>query len=571
MPMPQWKLRDVVPVSDSLASLSIPSLIKTLLAGRGFNLSEQVVKFLSPDYNRDLHDPFLFVQMEKVVLRINSAYEKKQKIAIYGDYDADGVTSSAIITHTLKDLGIESIVYIPDKKNEGYGLNYKAIENLHSQNISLIITVDCGITAIEEVKLAKELGIDVIITDHHHVPDIVPDAFAIINPHQEGSGYPFVDLAGVGVAFKLAQAIYERLMPDKKDQTKWMLDLVAIGTVADCVPLLEENRVMVKYGLIVLAKTRRIGLRELFTVGRLLIDENNIPDARKVAFHIAPRINAAGRIDHANLAYNLIMETDAVRGRDFALELEAQNGQRQKITEQIAMEVRILAQNSFKDKKFIFAAGEHFSIGVVGLVAGKIAQEYNKPVAIFQKNETESKGSFRSIPQINIIETIESCKRLVLRYGGHSQAAGVSVSNEKLEAFYEAMNERIEKALEGKELIPEITIEAEISDQDVDFSLLEYLEKLQPFGERNPEPIFLMRKLVIQEIKMVGNGNKHLKMLLRPSSGAPKIFNAIAFNSGEKGANFSEGDIIDIACVLKRDEWNGNNRIQFIIEDMRPS
>ncbi|KKT88524.1 MAG: Single-stranded-DNA-specific exonuclease RecJ, partial [Candidatus Moranbacteria bacterium GW2011_GWC2_45_10] len=454
-----WKIKENKKI-DIPFDLNLPEVLVRLLAGRGVEGSEAVREFLEPDYEKGVHDPFLFSDMGKVVERIAQARDNKERVVIFGDYDADGITSSVILKETLETLGIAVAVYIPDKRSEGYGMNLGAIEKLAEEETKLIITVDCGITGIEEVERARELGIDVIITDHHHVPEELPKALAVINPRTGNSGYPFLELAGVGVAFKVAQAIFEKLLPQKKEQVKWFLDLVAIGTVADCVPLVGENRIFVKYGLLVLSKTKRNGLLQLFSVARLNIDENNVPSTRNIGFHIAPRINAAGRINHANLAYDLLVEGDIAKARVFALELEENNSHRQKITETATNEVKVLAENSFKDKKLIFAVGENFPIGVVGLVAGKIAQQFNKPTAVLQKGETESKGSFRSIPQVNIIEAIERCKELLLKFGGHSQAAGISIENGKLEAFYEKLNAEIEKELEGKDISPEILVDA---------------------------------------------------------------------------------------------------------------
>jgi single-stranded-DNA-specific exonuclease len=327
----------------------------------------------------------------------------------------------------------------------------------------------------------------------------------------------------------------------------------------------------VKYGLIVLSKTRRVGLKELFTVGRMMIDENSIPDTKKVSFYIAPRINAAGRMNHANLAYDLIVENDNVKARDFALELEDSNAQRQKMTESVVSEIRILAKTMFKDKKFIFAVGEHFPIGIVGLVAGKIAQEFNKPVVVIQKGETVSKGSFRSIPQINIIETIIECKELLLKYGGHSQAAGISVENEQMNAFFEKMNLLIEQKLENVDLAEEILIDLELPIDDLDFELVEGLEKLKPFGEGNREPVFLIKNLVVREKRSIGNGNKHVKFFLSPADGSPKIFEAISFGGAEKFAAFKEGDSVEMVCNVQKDEWNGNKKIQLMLIDLKVS
>lgn len=566
--MAQWLIGENKEIPQTL-SLSLHPLVLKLLLSRGLETEEEMKKFMVPNYETDSNDPFLFDDMEKVVARIRQARDRKEVTAIFGDYDADGITASVIIKETLDVLGIESFVYIPDKHVEGYGINSAAVDIFKEKNVSLIITVDCGITSISEIDKANSLGIDVIITDHHHIPENLPKAFAVINPHAHGSRYPFKDLAGVGVAFKVVQAIYQRLISDKIEQTKWMLDLVAIGTIADCVPLVGENRLFVRYGLVVLSKTKRVGLKELFKVGRIVVEENVIPDTKKVSFYIAPRINAAGRINHANLAYNLIRENNIALARGFALELEANNTQRQKMTEKLADEVKVLAQNSFKDKKFIFAIDKHFPIGVVGLVAGKIAQQFNKPTGIFQKNEDISKGSFRSIPQINIIELIGECKELLEKFGGHSQAAGVSLKNDNLEKFYEKMDSLINKKLEGVDLAEEIKIDLEASVKEIDFNLASELEKLQPFGEGNREPVFIMRNLAVKEKKIVGNGNKHIKLFLAASDGTPKIFEAISFNGYDKFLHVAPGNIVDIICNIQKDEWNGNEKIQLMLIDLK--
>jgi len=572
--MAKWLKKEWMEVPPNF-SLKLHPLVAQILLSRGLRSEKQLQQFITPDYQQDCLDPFLFREMEKVVTRIKKVRDLKEKVVIFGDYDADGITSSAILKETFDELGIDATVYIPDKRTEGYGLNLLAIDLFAVSGVKLIITVDCGITSIAETAKAKELGIDIIITDHHHVPEKTPDALAIINPHQKDCGYPFEDLAGVGVAFKVVQAIFQKLMPEKIGQTKWMLDLVSIGTIADCVPLIGENRLFVKYGLVVLSKTRRTGLLELFTVGRITIDESAIPDTKKVSFYVAPRINAAGRINHANLAYNLIIEKDVILARDFALELEASNTERQKITAEVVGEIRILAEKDYLDRKLIFAIGEHFPIGVVGLVAGKIAQQYNKPTAVFQRGLEESKGSFRSIPQINIIEAIGQCSQFLLKFGGHSQAAGVSVRNDQLENFQQALEEIIEKQLVGVKLEAEITIDGQAQPAEITFDLIEDLEKLKPFGIGNEEPILLIEKLVIKEKRFLGAEQKHVKFFLSAgeneiqNNGKLKLFEAISFGGGEKFATFKEGDTIDVVCNLQKDNWNGNSKIQLNVVDMR--
>jgi len=324
-----------------------------------------------------------------------------------------------------------------------------------------------------------------------------------------------------------------------------------------------------KYGLIVLSKTRRIGLQELFKVGRILVDENNVPNTHKISFQIAPRINAAGRMDHANIAYNLISEKDRIKARELALELETYNQERQAITKQIVKEVEVLANNTFKNKRFIFAVGEHFSLGVAGLAAGKIADEFRKPTAILQKGRNESRGSFRSIPQINIIEAIEKYGNLLTKYGGHNQAAGISIRNENLEEFYKRLNTFIEKRLADKDVPPEILIDAEISSKDINFKLAEEIKKMEPFGVGNEEPIFLTKNLIVEELKWVGNGEKHLKLFLRPGDKTPKIFEAIGFNSFDRFKDIKIGNIMDLVFHLQLDNWNGNKKIQLNIIDLK--
>lgn len=570
MIMAKWKIKKEVN-PDNEKNSSIHPVVLELLFQRGIKSGEQINNFLFPDYEKGLYDPFLFSQMEKAVARVAKAKEEKESVMIFGDYDADGVTSSVILKEALDDLGILSDVYIPDRQSEGYGMNLKAVEEFKKKNIGLIITVDCGTSNAEEIEKAKEYGIDTIVVDHHHVPLKIPQPLAVINPQMKNSGYPDKTLAGVGVAFKFIGALYEKLCPQKKEQLKWLLDLVAIGTVADCVPLIGENRTVVKYGLVVLAKTRRAGLREIFNVGRILIDENNFPDSQKIAFQIAPRINAAGRMDHANVAYNLIMAKDQVNARTLALELESNNQRRQKITSKIVEEVRIVASSMFKNKKLIFALGEHFPIGVAGLAAGKIAEEFNKPTVILQKGDECSQGSLRSIPNVNIIEAVEKCGEFLIKYGGHNQAAGIKIANENLEKFFAKLNSIVEEELEGKDITPEIEIDLEIFPKDVDFGLAEMLKKMEPFGNGNSEPVFIMKNLTINELKLVGNGEKHLKLFLRCRDGSPKIFEAIGFRLGEKANEFKTGDSIDAVFNLQQDEWNGNKKIQLKLVDFKLS
>lgn len=541
-----------------------------MLFNRGINQEADIEKYFKADYETDISDPFLFSDMEKAVARIARAKEKKEKVAIYGDYDADGVTATALLFESLEKLGLENvIVYIPDRQLEGYGMNMEAVEYLRQEKVDLIITVDCGITSHEEIKKAGKLKMDVIITDHHHVPLTLPGALAIINPNLKGCQYPEKNLAGVGVAFKLAQALYEKMNPKEAEQLKWLLDLAAIGTVADCVPLLGENRVLAKYGLIVLSKTKRKGLLEMFKVGRISISEDDLPDTHKISFQVAPRINAAGRMDHASISYKLILEKDPVKARDMALEVESKNQSRQKITGEIMREARAIAENSFKNKKFIFAENEHWPVGLLGLVAGKIADEFNKPALILQKQEKEFVGSLRSIPQVNIIEILEKCSDLLIKFGGHAQAAGVRVAYSQIEKFYVKFGQLIEDQLEGKDISPQIEIDMEIGAEDINWELLGQIKKMEPFGEGNEEPVFLAKNMMVENLRVVGNGSKHLKLAIRAKDASPKIFDGIGFGLGDKFPNLKNGDGIDIVFNLQEDEWNGNKKIQLKLIDLK--
>jgi len=544
-------------------------VILALLRKRGIEKEEEIRLFFDSSYE-NLSKPMKISGMEKAVKRIISAKEKNEKITIFGDYDADGVTATALICETLENLGFKNIsAYIPDRQIEGYGINEKALEYLKKQNTNLIITVDCGISNQKEIETANKIGIDVIITDHHSLPEKLPEAFCIINPHIPDSGFESENLAGVGVAFKFAQALFEKINPDKQDQLKWLLDIVGIGTIADCVPLLGENRIFVKYGLLVLSKTKRIGLQEMFRVGRITIDEKNIPDTHKVAFQIAPRINAAGRMDHASVSYNLILEKDRIKARNLALEVENKNQERQKLTAEIFREIHILAQNSFKNKSLIFAENEHWPVGILGLVAGKITEEFKKPSVILQKQEKEYVGSLRSIPEINIMDVLRECSDFMVKFGGHAQAAGVTILHENISKFYEKLSEAVEKRMRDKKAVSALEIDLEIMPEEIDWNFMNELKKMEPFGEGNPEPIFLMKNMIIADLRICGNGNKHLKLSLRSENKSPKIFDSIGFGFGNKFPDLKNEDKIDIVFNLKEDSWNGNKKIQFNLIDLK--
>lgn len=543
--------------------------IEMLLTSRGYLDEEARERFLFPNFDRDMHDPFLFREMERVVERIGLAKKKDERVGIFGDYDADGVTASVIIREALTALGIHVVVYIPEKLSEGHGLHINAVDFFERAGVRLVLTLDCGMANHAEISEAKKRSIDSIVIDHHHVPKVLPEAFAIINPKLPSETYPFRELCGAGTSFKVAQALYNRYLPEEIDQLKWLLDVVAVGTVADVMPLVGENRVIVKYGLIVLSKTRRVGFQEMFSVGGIKLGEEIKPDARTIGFRIAPRINAASRMAHAMLAHELLMEKDEVHARVLALELDAHNVARQKVSVLLTEEVRSIAQEKYQDKKFIFAAEEHFPYGIVGLVAGKIANEFHKPACVLTRGKETSRGSFRSIPELNIIETLEQCSDLIEKFGGHAQAAGMTIKNENLKKFYEKFNALVEKQLTDTVTEPELWIDMRLKPEHITAKLCRDIMLFSPFGEGNPEPVFLLENMRVEEVRLVGNGSKHLKLRLVSADGGSKSFDAIGFSLGGALIDLRKGELLDVVFQLSENTWNGTTSVQLKLVDIR--
>ncbi|MBP6889224.1 MAG: single-stranded-DNA-specific exonuclease RecJ [Candidatus Moranbacteria bacterium] len=561
--MATWKFR--IPERKTLPG-SLHPIVALLLEQRGYNQEEEQVRFLSPQYDRDLHDPFLFSQMERVVERIGGSLKRDEVIGIFGDYDADGVTSSVVMREAIQILGGRVVVYIPQKDTEGHGLNTRALDFFTKQDVRLMMTLDCGMMNHEEIDEANMLGLDVIIIDHHHVPEVLPSAYAIINPKLIGETYPFRDLCGAGTAFKVAQALFQRFAPEQEDQAKWLLDIVATGTVADVMPLIGENRVLVTYGLIVLSRTRRVGFQEMFRVGRMPFSSEKKPSARDIAFQIAPRINAASRMAHAMLAHDLLMESNVDVAGNLALELENHNNARRKLSTDTTEQVKLLVETEYQNKKFIFAVGEEYPFGIVGLIAGRIAHTYRKPTCVLFRGATESMGSFRSIPEFNIIEAIEKCSDLLVKFGGHTQAAGMTIKNENLDVFYERFSALVEENLREVVTEPEMWIDMEIQPTDIVPRLVTDITRFAPFGEGNTEPVFALSDMRVKQVRFVGNGNKHLKFSLESPDG--KSFDAIGFSLGERFPMIVEGDRLDIAFTLEENTWNGRSSIQLKLIDL---
>ncbi len=549
------------------APLGSSSVVTRLLSQRGVASTDQD-RFFRPNYDRDLHDPFLFRDMEKVVARIDRARQKSERVGIFGDFDADGVTSSVVIRETLQALGIGFVVHIPHKIEEGHGLSQKALTRFSAEGVNLILTLDCGMMNHAEIAEANRLGMDVIVVDHHHVPEVLPEAYAIINPKIPGDTYPFRELCGAGTSFKVATALYQRLLPDRVDELKWLLDVVAIGTVADVMPLIGENRTLVKYGLIVLQKTKRPGLQEMYAVGRIEIDGGHAPNARMIAFQIAPRINAASRMAHAETAHELLATNDRVRARLLALELESYNVARQKVSQTAAENVRAVAELQFSNEKFIIAEGPEFPLGVVGLVAGKVAHELGKPTGVFQRGDVTSTGSFRSIPGFSIIEALEACSDLFEKFGGHEQAAGLTIQNDRMTDFIGRFKAIVDEQLKHVETVPELLIDAELHPADLSIDLVRSIGDLAPFGEGNPEPIFQLSGLEIREARTVGKEAKHWKLTLGHHSLKTNL-DAVGWSMALKHTDLRSGERLSIVCQIEENVWNGRSNLQLKLLDLK--
>jgi single-stranded-DNA-specific exonuclease len=538
----------------------ISPLILQLLFNRGLTTQKQIDEFLMPEYSQHLYDPFLFKDMQKAAERLGQAIDNKEKVLIYGDYDVDGVTSSAILKLTIDKFGGTSDVYLPDREKEGYGMKEEVVAKAAKDKVGLIVTCDCGITGVKEIDLANKLGIDVIVTDHHLPSPAggLPQAYAIINPHCEPN-YPFKYLAGVGVAFKLIQGLLLNPAFNNEAFEKWLLDLVALGTVADRMPLLDENRALAKYGLIVLNKTQRIGLRALCQAAGL---EMGDIDTRNIEYQIAPRINVASRMDHASIAFALLMSKNQPEAEKLAQDLNRINTQRQKLVEEIIQQLK----NELGEEpavKAIVVQGEKWPAGILSLISGKLIDEYHRPSFALNPRKEDVKGSARSIEEFNLVETLNTVSHLFSRFGGHRMAAGFTIKNKELvPEFIKTMQQLAEDRLKDVDLSKKLFIDAEVKLEELGWETEEALEKFVPFGEGNRRPLFLVKDLKIENLQRVGQNSQHLKLI----AGGKKF---ILFCANGKCDNLRIGDMIDVVTELGVNEWNGTKELQMKIIDLK--
>lgn len=551
-------------------------VIVQLLWNRGLRTQEAVDEFLLPDYGQDLHDPFLFRQMNAACERVWSALRQGEKIVVYSDYDADGVTGATILVSTWRAaarlLGGDPArvaSYIPHREKEGYGLRSAAVETLLAEGMNLLVTVDCGIGAAAEIAIVRRRGIDAIVVDHHHVPAELPDAL-ILHPDVPGETYPFKPLAAAGVAFKFAAAFIKFVAARgavlDPGFEKWLLDLVAIATVTDFMPLVGENRTLEKYGLIVLNKTRRPGLRQLIKAAGL---QPGALDTVAVGYQIGPRINAASRMDHASVAFEALMAEDDGRAAELAGELNRLNAARQKQSDAITIEARRLIQERGVRRVHLLA-GEGWPAGIVGLIAGKLSGETGVPVVIFGRDGDRFVGSGRGVPGFDLMAGLERAKAHLIRYGGHTLACGLTISGEdNFREFGRILEAYADEVLAGRDLRPTLDIDAEIRISQADWQLVDKLQEFEPFGEGNRRPKFLLRGLLVTAVDPVGKDGKHVRLGVRGD--LPRETRLIGFGLAAAAAAFPPGSRIDAVVEVGINEWNGSKTIQLKIVDLRPA
>lgn len=575
----EWVLAEPVPDEVHTKHPEISPILLQCLWNRGVRTKEEIDIFLRPDWERDQHHPGQFRNMRAAVDRVFVALAAHEVITVHGDYDADGVCGSAALFSTLRDIcralsydETKLTVYIPHREKEGYGFAPSTAEHLHEhEHTRLVITVDCGISNREAIAKAKELGIDTIVCDHHTMPAELPEEAVLLHPLVPGETYPNASLCGTGVAFKLASALIHearaRGAAFPEGYEKWLLDFVAIATVTDVMPLTGENRVLEKYGLTVLQKTRRIGLKKLFeTAG---VAPGKI-DTGTIGFQIGPRLNAAGRMNHASGAFRLLVSEDEEEAIRLAQELNATNAARQRASDEM-YRAALEQIGDPGDRALLVAVSDGWSAGLVGLVAGKLASEFGRPVLVAGYDGEKIVGSGRSIPAFNIMNALHAASEHLDRFGGHPQACGFSTSGrDRFAQAVERMTRVAAEDLKDVSRSPIINLDATLSLGDVNWEFYEALSRLEPFGEGNREPVFLLPRLVILGVETMGADGKHLRLLARSqTNGVTKRL--IGFRLGSLVQSMKLGAMMDAAVSLGVNEWNGNRELQIKLVDIRPT
>ena len=569
----RWLIPPVITPEADIALKAFPHVLRQVLFNRGYATDAEARAFLKAEPNFDT-DPFQMTGMKAAVERIRYALEQNEPIAIYGDYDVDGVTSTALLVDVLTAFGARARGYIPNRFDEGYGLNNDALTQLRDEGVKLVITVDCGIRSPDEALHARTIGLDLIITDHPHpLEGPLPPAVAVINSKQDGDVYPDKDLAGVGIAYKLAEALFSDRGPQTEDRPSTtvhrrnltdLLDLVALGTVADLAPLVGENRFLVRRGLRQMRETRRQGLFSLAGVAELNLSKVNATD---IGFRLGPRLNAAGRLDEALAAYDLLTTSDVFKAGQLSQQLDVQNRERQRITREMQAQAEELALADETDAFLLFAAHEDFNAGVVGLAASRLTDTYYRPSIVAHIDTETTRASCRSIPEFHITDALDQCADILVRHGGHAAAAGFTVENNKLEELVSRLKAIAKEQLDGQDLRPTLTADAEIPLTEVRPDLLDALKYLEPTGYGNPDAVFVSRQVKVRHARIVGADGKHLKMYLEDESGM--THDAIGFRLGHLEPELPE--YIDIMYTYEINEYNGRINYQLNLKDVKAS
>jgi single-stranded-DNA-specific exonuclease len=568
-PAARWSVKTAPTAADAklAAVCGISPVTAAILRTRGYDTPEGVRCFLDPDLC-GLRDPMGLPDIRPAIERLHRAISAKEPMLIYGDYDVDGVTSTAMLVRSLRALGANVEWRIPERKGEGYGLNVTAIEEVAARGISLILTADCGIRDIKPVRRAGELGVDVIVTDHHEPGDELPAALAVINPKRHDSEYGFSELSGCGVAFKLMQALMQEYWPQYA-RSFWekFVELAGMAAIADCVPLIDENRILAREGLRRLTFTRKLGLQALKEVARLKVTGDSLRGSH-VGFGLAPRLNAAGRLDTAYKSLQLLLSDDAGECADIAAELEQHNVARREIERRIVEEACAMVQRDVDLTRdlAIVLAGTNWHGGVVGLVAGRLAERYSRPAIVLNLDNGIAHGSGRSSAGFDLHAVIEAARGLILKGGGHQAACGLSLDADKLEEFRAIVMQCAAQQLTMENLVPTVEADCEVTGKDLTLQLVNDLEKLEPCGQGNPEARLMLRGAQIVDGKGIGAKGEHLKWFIN-ADGAR--FEAVWWRPGERAMGFGNGKVVDLCFVPEINRWNGNTTLQLNVKEAR--
>jgi single-stranded-DNA-specific exonuclease len=555
----RWQIAPRIPEDIETLFLDYHPVQRQLLFNRNICDLDAAGLFLSP--GGSLYDPFLMMNMDVTVDRILWAIDQEEPLAIYGDYDVDGVTATAILVQVLSRMGAKARAYIPNRFEEGYGLNNEALESLHADGVRLVITVDCGIRSPREASHAHHLGMDMIISDHHEPTEDLPFARAIICPKQPGDGYPERNLAGVGLAYKICEALLKRRAVPEICLEDW-LDLVAVGTVADIVPLTGENRSLVRAGLRQLRQCKRQGLFSLARMAEMKVEQAT---ARDIGFVIGPRLNAAGRLDSALAAFELLTTSEIHRAGELAQQLDNQNRERQDLTRTMQEQAELMAVDE-EDQNLVIAVHPEFNMGVVGLVASRLTDVHYRPAVVGSQGEEFTRASCRSIPEFHITHALDECAELLVRHGGHAMAAGFTVRNELLPELTTRLRVIAERELGGRDLCPVLNADMEVSLYELQRDVLNCIDDIEPTGLGNPGVLFVSRNLKVSRYKAVGKEGNHLRLTVNEDG---LLFDAIAFRHGHWAANMPS--FVDLLYTFETNEFNGRVTFQLNVRDIKPA